>query len=310
MPDSTVVKTIAARPPRAAVAPREERINRAILLMLFALLTFCGIDTCAKWLIQGGLPPMEVVFVRYALHAVLAVALALPAMGRSLFQSANPSAEAWRALFLLGSTIFNFSAVQYLPLTLTGTIFFTIPLWVCALSVPMLGEQVGWRRWTAILSGFVGVVIAMRPWAAELHWAVILSFCAALCAAMYGIMTRRLAGVDTTATQQVYAALLASICIAPFALTDWVWPDTALEWLAFSLVGLFGWGGHQAMTIAHRYAPASTLAPFTYVQLIFMSASSWLIFHQPPTVWLLVGASVVVASGLYIWLRERRIMQS
>ena len=78
--------------------------------------------------------------------------------------------------------------------------------------------------------------------------------------------------------------------------------------MAFGLIGCFGWGGHQLLTIAHRYAPASTLAPFSYVQIVYMTASSWVIFAQPPDRWVIVGAAVVAASGLYIWLRERALV--
>ena len=109
------------------------------------------------------------------------------------------------------------------------------------------------------------------------------------------------------ATQQYYAALVATIGTAPLALADWVWPSGAAGWMAFFAIGGFGWLGHQLMIVAHGYAPASTLAPFTYTQIVAMTVSSWLIFAQPPDAWVLVGAAIVVASGLYIWLRERAL---
>jgi drug/metabolite transporter (DMT)-like permease len=139
------------------------------------------------------------------------------------------------------------------------------------------------------------------------HWAVAFSLGAALSGALYSLLTRRLAGRDSTATQQFYAALVATIGMAPLALADWAWPRTPAGWTAFLLIGVFGWLGHQCLIIAHRFAPASALAPFAYGQIVYMAASSWLIFHQPPDGWLVVGASIVVASGLYIWLRERAL---
>src|SRR5262249_56433688 len=81
----------------------------------------------------------------------------------------------------------------------------------------------------------------------------------------------------------------------------------AIDWFAFAIIGFFGWSGHQLLTVAHRYAPATTLAPFMYVQMIFMIASSWLIFGTPPSVWVLTGAAIVLASGFYVWLRERKL---
>ena len=219
----------------------------------------------------------------------------------------EPRGDRLRAAVLLGSTLLNFVAVIYLPLTITAALMFTAPLWICLLSIPLLGEEVGWRRWVAMLVGFGGILIVARPWSGELHWAVVLSLGAALCGALYAILTRRLAGRDSTNTQQFYAGLLATVGLAPLALMDWGWPTGAASWVAIALIGVFGWGGHQLLTIAHRYAPASTLAPFSYMQIVYMTASSWVIFAQPPDRWVIVGAAVVAASGLYIWLRERAL---
>jgi drug/metabolite transporter (DMT)-like permease len=293
----------AAAPAAGRVAPREDRQLPAIGLMVLALLGFTGIDTCAKWLVLDGLPTAEVVFMRYAVHLALVVALALPA-GTALARTDNLGAIVLRGLFLLASTVLNFWALGYLPLTMTSAIMFTGPLWICMLSIPLLGETVGPRRWAAIVVGFFGVLVVTRPWAATLHWAVALTLGAALSAALYALLTRRLAGRDSTAAQQFYAALVATIGMAPLAFADWAWPTHAAGWLAFLAVGVFGWGSHQLMIIAHRYAPASTLAPFGYTQIVWMAASSWLIFAEPPDVWVVVGAGIVVASGLYIWLRE------
>ena len=210
---------------------------------------------------------------------------------------------------LLGSTLLNFVAVFYLPLTITSALMFSAPLWICLLSIPLLGEEVGWRRWVAMLVGFGGILIVARPWTGELHWAVVLSLGAALCGALYAILTRRLAGRDSTNTQQFYAGLIATVGMAPLALLDWTLAGGARRagWPS-CLIGVFGWGGHQLLTIAHRYAPASTLAPFSYVQIVYMTASSWVIFAQPPDRWVIVGAAVVAGSGLYIWLRERALV--
>lgn len=292
-----------ARGHRPRVAPIEDRRLHGIALVVLALLAFSGIDTCAKWLVQHGIPTAEVVFVRYAVHLLLVVVLVLPS-GEPFLRSRRPGPVVLRSLFLLGSTLLNFHALGTLPLTMTTAIMFTGPLWVCMLSIPLLGETVGPRRWTAILVGFAGILVAMRPWSGTLHVAVAFSFGAALCGALYSIFTRKLAGRDSTATQQFYAGLVATLGMAPFAFGDWSWPREPASWLAFLAIGCFGWGGHQLLIIAHRYAPASTLAPFSYTQIVWMTASSWLIFAQPPDGWILVGAAIVVASGLYIWLRE------
>lgn len=284
----------------------EDRVLPAIGLLLVALLCFTGIDTCAKWLVLHGIPATEVAFVRYAVHLAIVCGVGLAGAER-LWVTTNLGAVSVRAVALLASTLLNFAALRFLPLTMTSAIMFSAPLWICLLSIPLLGETVGPRRWIAMLVGFCGILIVARPWSGTLHPAILLSLAAALCGALYSILTRRLAGRDTTNTQQFYAGLVATLGVAPFALGDWTWPTGTASWIAFAAIGCFGWAGHQAVTIAHRYAPASTLAPFNYVQIVYMTASSWLIFAQPPDRWVILGAGVVAASGLYIGLRERAL---
>jgi drug/metabolite transporter (DMT)-like permease len=293
------------------VRPIEERRLLGITFMLGGYLMFTVIDTCAKWLIQSGLPSNEVVFIRYAGQLVLVSAIFFPTRGKELLITRRPWLEVARGLCLMGSTLANFTALLFLPLTVTASISFTTPLILCALSIPFLGETVGWRRWLAIAVGFVGVLIIVQPGTAAFHPAVGLSLVGAFFTALYFLLTRKLAGVDAVTTQQFYAALVATICLAPLAVGGgWTWPFDAAGWLAFVLIGAAALIGHQFLTTAHRFAPASVLAPFGYFQIIFMTASSWLIFNQPPDVWIFVGAPIVIASGLYIWLRERQLSKA
>lgn len=294
----------------ATIRPIEDRRSLGIVLVMAGYFCFTVIDTCAKYMSQRGLPPMEVAFVRYAAQLLIVTAIFLPRRGRALVATRAPRAEILRGLFLMGSTLANFFALLFLPLTTTSSIMFTQPLILCALSIPFLGETVGWRRWLAILVGFVGVLIIVHPGTASFHPAVLLSITASTFGASYMLMTRKLAGVDATTTQQFYAGLVATVCIAPFAFGGWTWPRSWDVWLAFLLIGVAALVGHQLLTTAHRFAPASVLAPFGYVQIIFMTASSALVFHQYPEVWLYVGAPIVIGSGLYIWLRERQLSKS
>jgi drug/metabolite transporter (DMT)-like permease len=295
-------------PARAArpLAPIEDRSLHGIVLMLLALLGFTCIDTCAKWLVESGLPTAEVVFVRYLGHLLLVVAFALP-VGEPFLRTGNLGAVSVRGAFLLFSTVLNFAALGVLPLTVNAAIAFSGPLWICLLSIPFLGEEIGPRRWVAIAVGFMGVLVVTRPWSGPLHVAVLFSVGAALCGAFYAILTRKLAGRDSTTTQQFYAALIATLGTLPLALPGWTWPAGGGSWAAFFGIGLFGWAGHQLLIIAHRFAPASTLAPIGYAQIVYMIVSSWVIFAQPPDGWVLAGAAIVAASGLYIWLRERAL---
>lgn len=284
---------------------------RGIGLAVIGYLMFVVIDTCAKWLSQAGLPTGEVVFVRYAGQLFIISALLLPTQGRQLLTTRNLKLEIVRGLFLLSSTAANFVAMLFLPLTVTGAILFTTPLILTALSIPLLGETVGWRRWAAIAVGFVGVLIIVRPGTEAFHPAVLLSLLCALFAALYMITTRKLAGVDGVSTQQFYSALVATGCLIPFvALGGWVWPSDPATWFAFVMIGVAALVGHQLLTTAYRYAPASVLAPFSYVQIVFLTGSSWLVFNQPPDMWFFIGLPIVVGSGLYIWLRERQLSKS
>jgi drug/metabolite transporter (DMT)-like permease len=289
------------------IAPITERRLLGIGLVLGAYLLFTVIDSSSKWLGLAGLPVMQVVFMRYAIHSGIVSAAYLPRHRDALLRSGSIKLEILRAGALLGSSLCNLTAVRYLPLTVTGSIAFTMPLILCALSVPLLGEHVGWRRWTAIGVGFVGVIIIVRPGTDAFHPAALLSLGGAFFSAFYFLLTRRLAGVDSTATQQFYGAIIATMVLAPFALIDWTWPPNPIDWIPFIGIGVDGYFGQQLSTNAHRFAPASALAPFAYFQIIFMAASSWLIFNQPPDLWLYVGAPIVIGSGLYIWLRERAL---
>jgi drug/metabolite transporter (DMT)-like permease len=226
-----------------------------------------------------------------------------------LLRSENLRLELLRGLVLTGSTAANFVAISHLPLTVTGSILFSVPIIVCALSVPLLGEHVGWRRWGAIVVGFAGVLVIIRPGSDAFSVYVFFSLMAVSCYAFYNISNRLLAGVDAASTQQFYSGLVATICVAPFAFAvgDWTWPQELSTGLAFALIGVLGAVGHQLFSTAHRFAPASTLAPFIYAQMIYLTASSWIVFGEPPDAWILLGAPLVVGSGLYIWLRERQL---
>lgn len=288
-------------------APIEERRLFGIGLVLAAYFLFVCLDSSAKWLGLAGLPALQIIFVRYAVHFGVAATVNLPRKGRDLLASKAFGLEFLRALALVGSTICNFTAVRYLPLTVTGAISFTIPLIITVLSVLLLREHVGWRRWTAIAVGFIGVLIIIRPGTEVFHPATFLSLGGAASYGVYALLTRRLAGIDSAGTQQFYGTALPTLVLAPFALANWVWPTAPMDWVVLAAIGFIGFVGHQFLTVAHRFAPASTLAPFAYAQILFFTLSSWLIFNQPPDIWLFIGAPIVMASGLYIWLRERAL---
>ena len=274
--------------------------------MALGTVFFICIDTSAKWLTLAGLPVLQVVFARYAGHFLWAMALFLPRDGFAAFRSASPRRQLLRALFLLASTTFNFAALQHLPITVTTTIFFAGPIVVTLLAIPLLGEVVGLRRLIAVCVGFGGVLVTMQPWGTAFHPAMFYCLGGLLCASLYFVMTRMLAGIDSNATSQLWASGVATAVIAPVALTQWVWPGGTLQWALVLTIGLWGALGHISATAAHRLAEASILAPVVYNQLLLASLAGIVVFDTWPTPWTLAGAAIIIGSGLYIWQRERK----
>lgn len=279
-----------------------------IVLMLLAYLCFSGIDTSAKWLVLAGLPSLQLAFMRYIGHFAISLVL----LGRSDFSISSFGSDRLglvilRGVLLMGSTVLNFFAVRYIPLTLTSTILFSAPILVCTFSWPLLGERVGLWRWGAIMLGFVGILIAIRPFDDSFHWAAMLSLGAAFCFAFYSILTRKLSGVVAIDTMQFYSGFVGTLILAPFAIAEWQSPAGAFGWIVMILMGVLGWLGHQLLTQAHGFATASALTPFGYSFILYLTIWSYLVFDHVPDRWTVAGATVVVTSGLIIWLRERRL---
>ncbi|MEM7497574.1 MAG: DMT family transporter [Pseudomonadota bacterium] len=283
----------------------EDRKALGVGMMALAVIFFTCIDTSAKWLILAGLPAIQVVWIRYAGHFLVSLALYLPKGGLGAFRSKSPGKQLLRSVFLFGSTILNFTALKYLPITVTTTIMFAGPIAVTLLAIPLLGERVGAHRIAAVCVGFVGVLVVMRPWGVEFHPAMLLSLAALTVAALYFIMTRMLAGVETNATSQLWSSGLATLCLAPVALPVWVMPEAGIDVLVLLLIGCFGAFGHISATFAHRMADASLLAPVIYIQIFFAAMAGVLVFDTWPTIYTLGGGAIIVAAGIYIWHRER-----
>ncbi|MBN9333082.1 DMT family transporter [Devosia sp.] len=291
----------------AAVSPIESRANLGIGLVLMSQVVLLVLDISAKWLSVEGMATTQIVFMRYGMHLALLLLLFLPVSGFDVMKSNNWKLEILRGTCLLATTGLNFLAMRYLPLTVTSAIQFTSPLIICAMSGPLLGDKVGWRRWLAIGVGFIGILIIVRPGSEAFQPAALLSLGCAFFLALFSILTRKLAGVDSASTQQFFAGATPVILLAPVAFTDWAWPAQPISWVAFFVMGAAGLGGHYLNSVAHRFAAPAILAPFSYLSLLYLSIASWLIFDQPPDRLFILGATIIVASGLYIWLRERKI---
>jgi len=283
----------------------EERPLAGIILMLFAFFGFSLIDVNAKWLALLGLPALQLSFMRYVGHFVISIVL----ISRGGLDISRFGTDHWflvllRAFLLMMSTVLNFLAVQYLPLTLTATILFSAPIMICLLSWPLLGERVGIWRWSAIMIGFCGILIAIRPFDESFHWAVFLSLAGAFCFALYSLITRKLSGVVASDTMQFYSGLVGTALLLPFAIALWENPETSLQWGQMIMLGIFGWMGHELLTRAHGFAPASVLTPFGYTFILYMTIWSYLVFDHVPDKWTILGAFIIIIAGLVIWFRE------
>lgn len=289
-----------------ALPPTTDRRARLIGIGLICAALFCFalLDTTAKWL-SGRMDTIEVIWARFAGHFVLSFLVVNPWTVPGLLRSRRPWLQIGRSALLLGSTGFNFAALRFLQLDQTASIMFTTPFLVAALAGPMLGEWLDWRRWTAIGIGFTGILLVTRPGAGGIHPAAIFSLMAAACFALYSITTRMLASVDSTETTSFYSSVVglvaASIPVAWF----WTPPSQPSTIAGMVAIGAFGWIGHWILIVAHRYAPAPVLAPFTYSQIVWMTLTGAIVFGHRPSAWTLAGAAVVIVSGLYLLSRER-----
>jgi len=276
-------------------------------LMLVAFFCFAVMDTSAKWLVVAAIPSLQVAFVRYFVHFLWVILIYFPRDGFSITRSKVPHLQVLRAILLFTSTALNFTALKYLPLTTTIAFFFAAPMVVCLLSIPILKEKVGLKRFAAIAVGFIGVLIIVAPWGEQFDHHIFLAVGATLGASGYFVMTRIVAGKDSNSTAQFYTAGVATVFLAPVAWIVWEAPATPLNWGLLIILGSFGMLGHSVLTLAHRFAEASVLAPTVYSQIIYVTLFSWLFFDSVPTLSTAIGVSIIVASGIYIWRRERAL---
>jgi drug/metabolite transporter (DMT)-like permease len=287
---------------RLAVATAAATPRRGILWMLACTIFFVSLDTTAKYLTRS-YPIAEIVWGRYLFHTIFALVWA----GRSLpavLRQARFGMQLWRGIFLVATTGLYFLAIRTIPIADGTAIQFLSPLAVTALSVPLLGERVGVRRWIGVAVGFAGAVVIVRPGAAIVQLAALYAVAAALINAFYQIVTRVLNRTDAPMTTNIYSALVGTLLAGILLPFDWRTPD--LEgWLLMALAGFFGVIGHYCMIKAFEAAAPATVAPFSYVGLIWATLYGFLLFGNLPDGWTVLGALIIAGSGLYIIYREQ-----
>jgi drug/metabolite transporter (DMT)-like permease len=282
--------------------PRNRLVGIGLVSLTYVFFTL--LDGSAKWLV-GSMPVIMVVWLRFVMHALIGGAVLFPMRGLALVRTRYWRWHLVRAAMFVGMTGINFWALQYLQLTVTSSIFFTVPILIALMSAALLGEKLDRGRWAAILVGFAGVLVIVRPGSASFHPAMLGSLANAVLYSVFMLTTRRLAAYESPETIQYLPAVGAAVLLTPFALAAWQWPASALEWTIACLLGALGATGHYLLALAHRYAPASVIAPFLYQQVLYMALFGYVVFGDvpAPAVWL--GAGIVVASGLYLFYRER-----
>jgi drug/metabolite transporter (DMT)-like permease len=278
---------------------------RAVTLMLAAMLCFALLDATSKHLSQTFNVPL-LVWARYTVHCLAMAAFLGPRHGLGLVRTKRPAAQIVRALLLVAVTGFAMAAFRVMPLAETTALIFITPLIVALLAGPLLGEKVGLPRWIAALVGFGGMVLIARPGSALEPAGIVYTTIAAICYAFYQIQTRKMTATEQPLTMVFYTALTGTAAMS-LAL-PWIWSGpapTALEALMICSLALYGGTGHFLLTHAFRHAPASTLAPFLYAQLIWASLLGWLFYDQWPDALSIAGMVTIVAGGVTVALVER-----
>ena len=278
----------------------------AIVAMLAAGLLFSCLDTSAKYLVIHGMSAQFVAWARSAEHAVLALVLLRAWSNPRIFQTRNLWLQVLRGLFMFGSSYFNFEALKTLQLAQTVTVNFMSPMVVTALAGPLLGEWAGWRRWVAIIVGFLGVLVVARPGVNHLGIGFLYISCAMLSYSFYVLLTRRMTVRETPESLIFFSALAPTVLISP-AVAYATYPADAVQWTLLLLLGVFGGVGHWMIIHAYRRASTTALAPYPYLQMIWMTVGGYLVFSQFPDGLTVIGGLIIAASGLYIVHRERRL---
>ena len=291
-------------PPLARPTARAGSPMLGIGLTLLAIGLFAVMDTIGKSL-MATYPFQQVVWARYFFQCA-PMLLLLPWLGLpGLLRTRRHGLQIGRGLLLLIATGCMYGAIRVVPLADAYTITFVAPLLVTALSVPLLKERVGWRRWSAVLVGFMGVLIVIRPGFGEVPWQLMLPLVTAACFALYQILTR-LVSVDPDETPFVMLFYVAWVGAAVMTLmVPFYWQPVALaDWPWMIAMGGLGAIGHLILIRALVIAPASLIAPFTYSQIVWALIAGYLVFGDVPDVWMLIGCTVIVASGLFVFYRE------
>ena len=290
-------------------------LHHGILLMTIGTSIVPVMDAVAKHL-GDTMSPIQITWGRFLFQALIMAVALLLTMGPSALRPKEPLKHAVRGLLLAAATLCFFWSLRYLPLADAIAIFFVQPMILTLISGFILREHVGWHRRIAVLTGFIGALIIIRPGSDTFLLASLLPLGAAVFFASYLAMTRAVANIDHPATMQFASGVAATIALSIALLIANQWPNSSFaptlpttnEWLWLGVIGVIAAGGHLLVVMAMNRAPASALAPFGYIEIVAATLLGWLFFQDWPDQWTWVGIMIIVASGIYVYYREQRLM--
>lgn len=288
-----------------AAHPHPVHSLRGVALFVLGVFLFACMDTTIKYLASIWAVPV-VIAVRYVVHCLLMVVLLAPRRGRELLTTQRTGLVLVRAACLAGASLLFGSALQRMPVAEATAFLFVAPLIVVVVGGFGLRERVGALGWAATVAGFAGILLIARPGGGLDPVGVALALGTACLAATYGLLSRVLARTESTLAMLFYSALVGAVVFGLPAPLFWDGPTpTALQAVLFVSIGVWGGVGHFLFTAAHRDAPASTLAPLAYAQLVFAALLGWLVFGDVPDAVGLLGMGIVTAAGIAVALRQR-----
>ena len=264
--------------------------------------SFACLDTGVKFL-SASYPMLEIAWGRYLFQIILLPFIIRGVRLSDVIPTRRPGLQIVRSLLLVGATLSFFTAVRTMAIADASAIGMVSPLLITMFAIPFLGEKVGARRWAAVAVGLIGALVIIRPGSGVFGFEALLPLASAVCFSLYQITTRILAPIDRPVTTYFYSGVVGTLVLTMLVPFVWQTPDMA-GWAMMVALGLLGGGGHFMIIHALRRAPASLLAPFSYVQLVWVTILGYLVFDDFPDGFTVLGALVVVSSGVYVFYRE------
>ena len=278
---------------------------KAIILNLSAWVMLPIMDGFAKYL-SSTLPVLQITWSRYFFTIVITLPIMLVFFRKNLTWTDQPKLQLIRGLLLFCANILFFYSISIISLAKALTLAFIAPLIVTALSPFLLGEKVGFRRWAAVVTGFIGSLIVIRPGFVELNLASIAALGTGVLYGFYLIITRKLHDSDNPLLTLLLTGIVGAVLGSIIMPTVWVSP-TITEWYMMFAIGFFASLGHLFIILSLRYADASKLAPFGYFEIVTSIIIGYYFFNHFPDSWTFVGLFIIISSGIYIFRREHEI---